>query len=59
MQKLWNGKYFKFNELAENSKIVMADQQPGFWALSALDEPVKITDYMIKSALKTVFKYNV
>lgn len=58
-KKLWNGKFFKFDELAENSKIVMADQLSGFWALSALDEPVKITDDMLKSALKTVFKYNV
>uniref|UniRef100_A0A8R1IB46 DUF608 domain-containing protein n=1 Tax=Caenorhabditis japonica TaxID=281687 RepID=A0A8R1IB46_CAEJA len=59
IKKLWNGKFFKFDELSENSRIVMADQLCGFWALKTMDEQVKIEDDMIKSALDTIFKYNV
>ncbi|CCD72306.3 Non-lysosomal glucosylceramidase [Caenorhabditis elegans] len=57
--KLWNGTFFKFDELPENSKIVMADQLCGFWAMTAMDEPVQISKDKMKSALDTIFKYNV
>ncbi|ULT87091.1 hypothetical protein L3Y34_006685 [Caenorhabditis briggsae] len=57
--KLWNGKFFKFDELPDNSKIVMADQLCGFWALTAMDEPIQVSEGKIQSALETIFKYNV
>ncbi|EGT54989.1 hypothetical protein CAEBREN_31176 [Caenorhabditis brenneri] len=57
--KLWNGRFFKFDELPDNSKIVMADQLCGFWALTAMDEPVQVSEEKMKLALETIFKYNV
>ncbi|CAI4223446.1 unnamed protein product [Auanema sp. JU1783] len=59
IKKLWNGRYFKFDENPDNSRCVMADQLCGFWFHRMLAVDDLVEDQMISSALDTIFKLNV
>ncbi|CAB3398100.1 unnamed protein product [Caenorhabditis bovis] len=59
IKKLWNGRYFSFDENPENQDVIMADQLSGIWALSMCNLDKILEDEKITSALSTVFKFNV
>ncbi|MDR2431688.1 MAG: hypothetical protein LBD99_05490 [Candidatus Margulisbacteria bacterium] len=54
-QKLWNGRYFRFDE---NSDIVMAAQLTGQWYLEQLHLPSVLEDWQIDATLKNVYRQN-
>ncbi|VDM40540.1 unnamed protein product [Toxocara canis] len=61
-RKLWNGRYFDFDERSEGHKSIMADQLCGFWFMSVTDG--KVDDTLVDrekvcSSLRTIFEYNV
>uniref|UniRef100_A0A9J2P6F5 NLGase n=1 Tax=Ascaris lumbricoides TaxID=6252 RepID=A0A9J2P6F5_ASCLU len=61
-RKLWNGKYFDFDEHSTDHKSIMADQLCGFWFMCITDgkvDDVIITRQQICASLKTIFEYNV
>lgn len=56
-KKLWNGKFYEFDE---NNKIIMADQLCGQWYLRACGYQYSVfPKENVKSALKTIFDHNV
>ncbi|KAK0411790.1 hypothetical protein QR680_005848 [Steinernema hermaphroditum] len=62
VKKLWNGKYFDFDEVSESRKSVMADQLCGMWflAMSLGEHPKDIVgEKKAETSLRTVFEYNV
>ncbi|MDR1997085.1 MAG: hypothetical protein LBQ83_02010 [Candidatus Margulisbacteria bacterium] len=54
-RKLWNGKYFRFDE---RSEIIMAAQLTGQWYLEQLRLPSVLEDSQIDSALRQIYQRN-
>ncbi|CAI5453720.1 unnamed protein product [Caenorhabditis angaria] len=59
IEKLWNGKFFRFDEDKNNEDVIMADQLSGFWALLINDDEVCMDREKILSAIRVVFENNV
>ncbi|TKR87155.1 hypothetical protein L596_011604 [Steinernema carpocapsae] len=62
VDKLWNGKYFDFDEFSENRNSIMADQLCGVWFASMIlgEHPEVLVDReKAEVALKTVYEFNV
>uniref|UniRef100_A0A914CF79 Non-lysosomal glucosylceramidase n=1 Tax=Acrobeloides nanus TaxID=290746 RepID=A0A914CF79_9BILA len=62
VSKLWNGKYFNFDEGSLSQSTIMADQLCGYWYLQSI-EPNLVHDLLpkeyVKSSLDAIFEYNV
>ncbi|KHJ75437.1 hypothetical protein OESDEN_24947 [Oesophagostomum dentatum] len=57
--KLWNGRYFNFDETAARQRVIMADQLCGIWFLTLLQQDEVISDEQITTALQTIYDNNV
>ncbi|KHJ78857.1 hypothetical protein OESDEN_21516 [Oesophagostomum dentatum] len=58
-KKLWNGKYFKFDEAPSNNGMIMADQLCGIWALTMLQQDEILSQEQISSTLQFIYNHNV
>jgi len=60
--KLWNGKYYNFDESLNSNKTVMADQLCGYWYLQSINQDL-VKDLLpknrVKSSMATIYDYNV
>lgn len=54
--KLWNGRYYKFDETSE---VIMADQLVGEWWAELLGLPSIVPQDHLISALRTIYEFNV
>ncbi|KAK6755400.1 hypothetical protein RB195_014021 [Necator americanus] len=59
INKLWNGRYFKFDESSSNEGVIMADQLCGIWFLTMMQQNEIISGDQVLSALKMIHAYNV
>jgi non-lysosomal glucosylceramidase len=61
-EKLWNGKYYNFDESNISRKTVMADQLCGYWYLQSIN-PELAKDLLppehVQSSLSYIYEYNV
>uniref|UniRef100_A0A914Z6B5 Non-lysosomal glucosylceramidase n=1 Tax=Panagrolaimus superbus TaxID=310955 RepID=A0A914Z6B5_9BILA len=61
-EKLWNGKYYNFDESNISRKTVMADQLCGYWYLQSIN-PELAKDLLpaehVHSSLSYIYEYNV
>ncbi|MCS7286348.1 MAG: non-lysosomal glucosylceramidase [Anaerolineae bacterium] len=58
-EKLWNGRYYKFDSEGPTSDSIMADQLVGQWYADATGlEPIVPPEH-IELALRTIYRYNV
>ena len=55
-KKLWNGKYYNFDE---TSDVIMADQLAGAWYAALLELPPIVPEDHLRSALQAIYSYNV
>ncbi|KAK3872278.1 hypothetical protein Pcinc_022635 [Petrolisthes cinctipes] len=60
-EKLWNGKYYKFDTCGEaHSDSIMADQLVGYWYLALSNASIEVfPSECVKSVLNVLFEYNV
>ncbi|KAI1692101.1 hypothetical protein DdX_21439 [Ditylenchus destructor] len=60
--KLWNGKYYNFDEGSLCKSTIMADQLCGYWYLESID-PAMAADLLpkdhVQAALQTIYENNV
>ncbi|CEF63815.1 Non-lysosomal glucosylceramidase [Strongyloides ratti] len=59
--KLWNGKYYNFDESRLSSSTIMADQLAGYWFLHSISKDLaqSILPFdRVYSSLNTVYEYN-
>uniref|UniRef100_A0AC34FH99 Non-lysosomal glucosylceramidase n=1 Tax=Panagrolaimus sp. ES5 TaxID=591445 RepID=A0AC34FH99_9BILA len=60
-EKLWNGKYYNFDESNISRKTVMADQLCGYWYLQSIN-PQLAKDLLpaehVQSSLSYIYEYN-
>ncbi|KAL6741732.1 hypothetical protein Aduo_014959 [Ancylostoma duodenale] len=59
VKKLWNGRYFKFDESSFNEGVIMADQLCGIWFLTMMQQEELLSEKQIMSALKSIYAHNV
>lgn len=58
--KLWNGTYFRYHTAdTDLREVIMADQLVGQWYAGAIGLPAVAPREMIRSALQTVYRFNV
>uniref|UniRef100_A0A0N4ZKE1 GAE domain-containing protein n=1 Tax=Parastrongyloides trichosuri TaxID=131310 RepID=A0A0N4ZKE1_PARTI len=60
-QKLWNGKYYNFDESEISRKTIMADQLAGYWFLNSISEDLAksiLPQDRVSSSLNTVYNFN-
>ncbi|VDL77694.1 unnamed protein product, partial [Nippostrongylus brasiliensis] len=58
-KKLWNGRYFNFDESQSNSGLIMADQLCGIWAQTMTGDDCLLSEAQIMSTLETIYSHNV
>ncbi|WKY09392.1 hypothetical protein Q1695_002058 [Nippostrongylus brasiliensis] len=58
-KKLWNGRYFNFDESQSNSGLIMADQLCGIWAQTMTGDDCLLSEAQITSTLETIYSHNV
>lgn len=54
-KKLWNGKYYNFDEKSDD---IMTDQLIGDWYFAALGECSIFSESRVESVLRTIYKFN-
>lgn len=58
--RLWNGRYFNYDSShSRHNDSIMADQMAGQWYARACGLPPIVADDQAKSALRTVYEFNV
>lgn len=59
IDKLWNGKYFRYDTESEYRDSIQADQLAGQWYANLTGLGDLVPGYMQRSAAKTIFEFNV
>ncbi|KAK5981075.1 Non-lysosomal glucosylceramidase [Trichostrongylus colubriformis] len=59
VEKLWNGKYFNFDELSSDRGVIMADQLCGVWFQTMVKGNDLISEAQVLSTLETIYSHNV
>ncbi|KAK6056098.1 hypothetical protein COOONC_06394, partial [Cooperia oncophora] len=59
VKKLWNGKYFNFDESSSDQSVIMADQLCGQWFQTLMNGEDLISEPQIMSTLETIYSHNV
>ncbi|KIH42351.1 hypothetical protein ANCDUO_27666 [Ancylostoma duodenale] len=47
VKKLWNGRYFKFDESSFNEGVIMADQLCGIWFLTMMQQEELLSEKQV------------
>lgn len=59
VRKLWNGRYFTFDESPSNRGVIMADQLCGVWFQRMMGEETLISEAQVLSTLDAIYEHNV